>query len=605
MKVPTYDNLQVVQSAAPTPAFQQPSGPSGEQLAAQQMQGAGEAAQRAGGAASNIALDMQRDANEVRNNDAMNQAVNGATDLQVESHMLKGRDAMERPDGKSLPDEFSEKLQKRFEAISESLANPAQKRAFALSSGKLGVQFRSSLTTHMLQQQDVYKDETAKAGLDVEQRRGVLLRGDANIVKQSTQTITNIVDSIAKRKGMSPEARDMALAESLSPMHVGIMKGMIQAGQANGAKTYYDDHSASMTLQARAAMQGVIKEASDTQTGEQNADAVWATTGPKDMNEPVKIFDMERELRTHLKDNPDASKRGIEALRQRAQAFNGQQAEVNAAGVNGVFKLLDGGTPMTAVMRSNEWLSLPDLKKHEIRKTLQNEAHQAEQRAFTHEQRVFAGEQRAERSLLLSNGDAYLRYSDPDVLTKMTRPQVEATRTVFGFEGAQHLLGKFDSLTKAPEKIVEARMDKQDFDHVAEQMGLDPFNAKSPDKKAQLGELQFKVEQLINAAQVAKKGALTRDEKMTLMTGELGRQVTVNPGLFSFSKQVPVIQMGAKDVARVVVPQADKAQIAADMAKRLSANPNDARFLATEENVRYWFLRSRSRAADLIPETKK
>ena len=266
-------------------------------------------------------------------------------------------------------------------------------------------------------------------------------------------------------------------------------------------------------------MQGVIKEASDTQTGEQGADAVWATTGPKDTNEPVKIFDMERELRTNLKDNPDAMKRGIDALRQRAQAFNGQQAETNAAGVNGVFKLLDGGTPMAAVMRSAEWLALPDLKKHEIRKTLQNEAHQAEQRAFTHEQRVFAGEQRAERSLLLNNGDAYLRYSDPDVLTKMTRPQVEATRTVFGFEGAQHLLQRFDSLTKAPEKIVEARMDKQDFDHVAEQMGLDPFNAKSPDKKAQLGELQFKVEQLINAAQVAKN--LKKDPAQGLVAADL------------------------------------------------------------------------------------
>jgi hypothetical protein len=516
--------------------------------------------------------------------------------------MLKGRDAMERPDGKSLPDEFGEKLQKRLDTISETLANPDQKRAFAMSAGKLGAQFRSSLTTHMLQQQDVYQDETARAGLDVEQRRGALLWGDGEIRTQSTKTITNIVDSIAKRKGMSPEARDMALAESLSPMHVGVMKGMIQAGQANGARDYYNENSASMTLQARAAMQGVIKEASDTQTGEQGADAVWATTGPKDANDPVKIFDMERDLRASLKDNPDAMKRGIEALRQRAQAFNAQQSETNAAGVNGVFKLLDGGTPMAAVMRSEEWMALPDTKKHEIRKTLDAEAHQAESRAFTNEQRTYARDQRTERSLLLNNGDAYLRYSDPDVLSKMTRPQVEATRTVFGFEGAQHLLQRFDSITKSPEKIVEARIDKQDFDHVAEQMGLDPFNAKSPDKKAQLGELQFKVEQLINTAQAAKKGALTRDEKMALMQGELARTVTV-PGFFSDSR-VPVIQLTGKDAARVVVPAEDKAQIAEALRAMSQSDPKNPAYAPTEDNMRRLYLMRQSRAAALISPAK-
>jgi len=601
-RVPTYDNLQTTPSAGGTPAFQTPSGPSGEQVAAQQLQGLGEGAQRAGGAVSTIALDMARDANDLRVNDAMNQYVNAQTQARVEAMQLKGRNALERPDGKSLPDEFGERMQKQAEVISQTLANPAQRQAFAMNAGRMDGQFRASLSQHMVEQQNVYRKETQKGTLDTAVNQATLLWGDEKLRAQSVATVTKVVDAIARDNGMPPEARDMALVESLSPLHVGVMKGMIQAGQANAAREYYNENSASMTMQARAAMQGVVKEASDVQTGEAKADAVWATIGPRAANDPVKIFDMEREMRDQLKDNPDAMKRGVDALRQRAQAFNAQQAETNAAGVNSVFKLIDGRVPMGTIMRSDEWMSLPAHKQHEIVKSLEAEAAARESRAYTAEARAFNTERRKDSQLLMGNADAFLAASNPDTLAHMTRAQVEATRTQFGMEGAQHLLTKFDAISKSSDKLVEARMDKQDFDHVAEQMGLDPFNDKSPDKKRQLGELQFRVEQLINTAQVSKKQALTRDEKMTLMQGELARQVTV-PGFFSNS-QVPVIQLNADDAARVVVPPTDRAQIAQALQTMYANDPKNPAYAPTEANMRRLYLMRQSRAAALIPAAK-
>lgn len=596
-RVPTYDNFQALPSTKPLATVQAPSGPSGEMLAAEQLQRAGQATQQAGAAASSIALDAQRENNELRVNDAMTQLVDADTKLRVEALSLKGRNALERPDGKSLPDEFADKLQERNRELEASLGNDAQRRAFNQAAMQQMVRFHGAITQHMVAEKQTFQNEADRDALSVAQNRGALLYGDEAVRQQSANAIVRIVDSIAKRMGMSPEGREAALAESLSPLHVGVMKGMIQAGQANAARDYFEQNSASMTLQARATMQGVVKQASDMQTGEAHADAIWASIGPVGANDAVKTFDMERELRGQLKDNPDAMKHGIDALRQRAQAFNAQQAETNAAGVNAVFRLLDGGVPLRTVMRSQEWLALPELKQHEIRKTLDNEAHQAEARALTAEQRAFTAEQRRDKQLLMGNADAFLRYSDPDVLSHMTRTQVEATRTVFGFEGAQHLLTRFDALQK-PGAIPAAKMDDDDFKHVAEQMGLDPFNPhKTPERERQLGELKFRVEQLINTAQESKKQALTRDEKMALMQGELARRVTVGR---LFSSDVPVIQLTPDQATSVQVPAGDRQQIVAALQAMAKSDPQNPDYAPTESNVRRLYLRGKSRAADLI-----
>jgi hypothetical protein len=94
---------------------------------------------------------------------------------------------------------------------------------------------------------------------------------------------------------------------------------------------------------------------------------------------------------------------------------------------------------------------------------------------------------------------------------------------------------------------------------------------------------------------------LTRDEKLTLMRDELARTVTTS-GWFSNS-EVPVIALKADDVRNVVVPQADRRQIAEQMQEMARQYPNDPRFKPTEDNLKRWYLRGKSSAAGLIPQT--
>lgn len=554
---------------------------------------------------------MQADANDVRVNDALNRLVQVRMKQQVEALSLQGRNALERPDNKSLADEYSEKFGESAREIEDGLGNDAQRAKFKTQAMALNNQFRGILNTHMLRQQEVFANETDESVVKTGQTQGALFAGDPAMRKQSAGAITAAVSSMAKRHGWDDATREAKLTEAMSPMHMGVIKSLVQAGRAEDAKAYYDENSAGMTLQVRATAQEVVQQAANVQMAEGNVDTVWSKLGPTSANEPVRLFDMEEMLRKQpeLVGNADAMTKAITSLRQRAQAFNAQQTEQNAGNVNSVFKMIDQGVPMATVMMSDQWNDLPGKNQHDILKAIESEQYTREarlaaqaSRAAANSQRELADLQRTERLNFMRNGDKFLTATDPDVLAKMTRAQVEALRVDFGMEPTQHLLAKWDALQK-PGKIAEARIDTQDFNAVADQMGLKPFDpTKNEAQRRALGTLQFRVEQLIDSEQSKVKAPLTREQKMTLMRQELARTVEIEE--WGRNPQVPVIMLTPEQAKSVVIPPGDRARIAAKMAERYKATGGDSRFAPTDANLRHWYLMSKSGSASMIPDAK-
>lgn len=167
-KVPTYDNYQVaptvrggqlaslsgpVQSGrAAGPVQSAPLSPELASLPGRQMQQLGQAMQGAGQVAMNIATVEQIEANQLRIDDALNQAKEAALHLTYDKDAgftnLKGISALERPEGKPLADEYADNLQKRIAGISETLGNEAQRRAFSLQANDLVASLRGQATQH-------------------------------------------------------------------------------------------------------------------------------------------------------------------------------------------------------------------------------------------------------------------------------------------------------------------------------------------------------------------------------------------------------------------------------------------------------------------------
>ena len=597
--VPRYDSFQATPNLQPQTRF---DAPEMVDTAGRQAQEMGRGLLSAGGQVGQIALDLQREANKVRIDDATNQAVQLDTTLRAEMLQLEGKNATERPDRKSLPDEYVGKLSESLDKIEAGLGNDAQKAAFRSVRSQMGARLYASATDHLVKQHEVVQENVWKATFATAVQRGATLWADDKARAESLTAITSTVDEMAKKKGWDKVTRDQAYQEAVSPMHAGVIRSMILADRADMAKSYYDANSAEMTLQSRATVQTQIADASSSQQAESTADAVWASLGPKSENDAVKQFDMEAALREQLKGSPDALKKGISALRERAQAFNAQQNEVRADGINSVWGMIDRGTSMRQIRNTAEWLSLPEKDRHDVMKTLESEAAVRSSRAASDSSRALTEMQRTEKMNFMRNGNMFLTDSDPEVLRKLSRAQVEAKRSSYGMDATQHLLNRWDDLQK-PGKVAEAKMDKQDFDQIADSLGLQPYaRSLSEDKKRALGSLQYRVEQLIDMKQRGEKRTLTRDEKSTLMKQEMARQVTVEGGWFSSDKQVPVIQL---DTLRdVVVPSSERAQIVDALKAAYQKNPANPAYAPTEDNIRRLYVRRVSPAGNLIPNAQ-
>lgn len=394
---------------------------------------------------------------------------------------------------------------------------------------------------------------------------------------------------------------DVEALKATTGAHTTIINQLMQRDPKK-AELYFNTHKAQIDPTTHDEIGARLNQVSAITDGETKATELWAATvKPGDYKNPVDLFALEKQAREAFPNDPTRQKAAIGALRDMTTAWNKSQQEIGAGNTNAVYGMLDQKVPLTTVMRSKAWNDLPEQQQRQIRLQLESEAAARESRAAAAEQRALTAEMRRERQLLMTNSDKYLEYSDPTKLAGMSRVQVQALRSEFGFEATKHLLDRYDSLQK-PGKVAEARMDTEDFNRYAQDLGLDPYNAKTPDKKRQLGDLKYRVEQVIDMAQRQKGKELSREEKGALMKEEMARTVTVG-GLFSDST-VPVIQLTPDQVKKVVVPAADRTQIIDALKTMYERDPKNPMYAPTDENVRRLYLANKSRAAALIPAPK-
>lgn len=589
-RVPSYDNLTTSISNQPQV---QVAAPTVKDVANEQGQQLGRAMQSAGSDAGRIALDMQNEANTVRVNDAMNRAVKTRLGLQVEALQQKGRNALERESGKPLPDEYDEKFGAELDALTDGLGNDAQKLAFKQQADQMRQQFRGAVTGHMVREQEVFADDTAQATIQTAIEQGVMLYGDTAMREQSVGAIAGTIEGLAARKGWSPEIKAIKLAEAVSPMHAGIIKSMIQSGNAEAAQAYYDENSASMSMQARATVQEPLQRAAFTQRADREAVALWAELGPQGKDDAVRLFDMEQLASERISD-PTLRKEVIATLRSKGQAWNAQQTELKAQYVAGAWKLADDGATMSQIRRSDAYLAMGEKDQHEFEAAYQSERAQDQSRALTADQRELTRLQIQEKRRELDGADVYLTASDPDVLAKMSRAQVESMRTRIGKEKTESLLRKWDDLQK-PGRLPQAKMDDNDFKATAAQMGLNTFDSKaSEDEKAMTARVRMDVEQIITERERAAGKPLPREERNAIMRRALAAEVMLDRR-FRDDVTVRAALVSEEALADVVIPDAEKPLLAQALSAGYRRDPGNPLYAPTQENMARLYLQARMR----------
>lgn len=470
-------------------------------------------------------------------------------------------------------------------------ASPLAKQALQRSIQSFTASNYASATEHEQQQLEIANVAAFKG--NVSALEGQAIAGGPKMAPAIISSIDKAIRAEGAKRGIEVEQEVLA---SSTRVHANIIAGMMQR-DPNAAQQYFNDNKKQIDPARWDEITKGLEATLAVNDGSRAADAIWSKVGPKGLNEPVMLNEMEAAAREQFPNDPTRQKAAIAELRERVAAHDKSQTEANAASVNKVYELIDAGLPMARVKMTPAWRALPGKERDSIEYQQELRANSREQRANAQEGREYTRLLREQQMLLLRNYEDYARMQDPELLAKMSRDQVIAMRALFGNEGTQHLLNRWDALQK-PGAVGEARIDEDQFVHYANQMGVDVKGAKSPTQKTAVIELRNRVETVLAAEEAEKKRRLTRVEKDEVMKREIAAQVTVQPEPFlgvriGFDRKIPIINLKPEELARVVVPQPDIQRIRAKMAERY-AKVQDPRFADTPDNVRYWYMMEKS-----------
>ncbi|SNR73824.1 hypothetical protein SAMN05192560_0784 [Methylobacillus rhizosphaerae] len=332
-RVPTYDSFQATPDILPQVRISTPELPD---IAGQQTQQMARGMMQSGGELSKVALDMQREVDDSINTEGMNDLMKSSTDLELSALQLQGKNALDRPDGKSLPDEFVEQLNNRATEIESNMKTDNQKKRFRMEANQVSQQLYGKLSKHMVQQQKVYQVEGIQSRIETAQNRASLLYGDAEAVAQSQNAISASVDELLNMQGLAgdKDIREARMMEALTPLHAGVINGLADSGRVDLAKEYYDKNSATMSLQARSNAMKVLEEGQREARGQAYTEQFLSEAG----GDVSKALALARE-KLSGKDEDDVVSRikNIDAervtLRERAQKDAADQAwQLLAAG---------------------------------------------------------------------------------------------------------------------------------------------------------------------------------------------------------------------------------------------------------------------------------
>ena len=263
---------------------------------------------------------------------------------------------------------------------------------------------------------------------------------------------------------------------------------------------------------------------------------MWQQFGPSKDGEAVQLDKMEAAVREAYPNDPTRQRAAITGLRERAQAFNAAENERRAQNTNSAWAVYQQTRSLSAMQRSPAFLALPAGEQVKLANEVTDRQHMLYVRDVE-------DANRAEMLKAKQSFPAFLEYSNPTTLEGMSRPQVQALQPYLGNQLTDHLVQKWDSMQTKDAKL-QATIDNEDFNHVADDLGLKPYSAdKSEDHKRQLGELKFRTEQLINQVQQATGKPMLREDKMQLMRREMATTVSQSTWLGFGSQDKPVIAM--------------------------------------------------------------
>lgn len=289
-RVPIVDSPRVGSTGLPGVRQQAGAGALAQEIGARQTVQLGQNLMSAGGAASNIALDMQQQANQLRVDDAVNQAKEAALKLTFDPQSgytnIKGIQALQRDSGQPLATEYGDLLSKQVQTISEGLGNDAQRLAFRRASQTIGMQFQTQATQYEGEQFRTYAASVREGTIANSTNEIGIYYNDPAKIDQNIQSIQAAVVDLGRMKGLSATMIEAQTRKVTSSAHLTALSSALQKNDVEYADAYMRKYAPQMDADDMLRVNGLITKQMDSRLGAAAATAAVNRAMPRLMPTP-------------------------------------------------------------------------------------------------------------------------------------------------------------------------------------------------------------------------------------------------------------------------------------------------------------------------------
>ena len=281
-RVPTYDNFQQM-PAQFRPVEMQAAMPRVDPGA--QAASFGQAAQRAGAVAMDMELEALKQANQLRVDDALNEALEAemrlAYDKDAGYTSQRGLSALERASGKSLADEYDEEFGKAVESIGAGLSNDYQRQAFGQAITKRRAAFRAGAMNHEADEFRTYTLSVREGTFATRMQQIGLNYANPEVIDEAITSIRAATYDAAKLQGKSAEWADAQARKMASNAHKTAIAAALEKNDVAYADRYLKRYGKDMEADDLLQTTGLITKEMDLRVGTSAATEVMGRWAPK------------------------------------------------------------------------------------------------------------------------------------------------------------------------------------------------------------------------------------------------------------------------------------------------------------------------------------
>lgn len=339
-RVPSYDNFQVAPTSLPNVRV---TAPEMQDFAGKQAQEVGRGLMQAGQVAGQVATDIAQQANQLRVDDALNQAKEAALRLTYDKDAgfinQKGINALERQSGKPLADEYGDNLKDQIAKISGTLSNDAQRQAFAMHSNDIMTAFRGQAMQHEAGEFKTYALSTSEGIQSTALRDIGLNYANPDAVNSAVERIRAETYRQAQLLGKSAEWQDAQARKLTSNAHKVALMSALEQNDPSYADAYLKKYSGQMDADDILAVRGHITKEMDARIGVGAASEVIRRMQPR-----IQASDAERAFNIAVGTESGGRQFGADG-----------QPLTSPKGAIGIAQVMPGTAPEAAKLAGLDW----------------------------------------------------------------------------------------------------------------------------------------------------------------------------------------------------------------------------------------------------------